>query len=165
MTVFVTACTSQQVERTSTEIAYGILDIPSPYEMDESAIHMGNVQCIFYSIYYNKHNPPTNSFGKKLKTGHSHYSASSDWEFLPVDTIFQIGSQKFVIDDYASDLVGTKGINLFVTQTNQPNSKITSCDFKNIKILKWGNTQKSYNLLKAKQNNNSLEELWINLTE
>jgi hypothetical protein len=165
LSILSVACTTQQLERTGTDIAYGILDIPSPYEMDESAIYMGNVACVFYAVKYDKKNPPKNSFGKKLRTGHPYYSASSDWEFLPVDTIFEVDSKKFIIDEYANDLVGTKAINVFITHTNGLQNKMVGYDYQNIKILRWGNEQKSYNLLKARQDNNSFEELWINLTE
>lgn len=151
-------CTTDQLKRNSENALYFVLDVESPYQMEDFATYMENVSCINYSIYYNRTNPPRNSFGNKYRLG-PHYSASSDWSWMPVDTIFEVGGEKFIVDCYATNLINTKAVNLFVTHTNNPNSNSVHINYNTIKILKWGNAEKSIKLLKAYQDNNVFEKI------
>ncbi len=151
-------CTTDQLKRNSENVLYFVLDVESPYQMEDSATYMANVPCVNYTIYYNRTNPPRNSFGNKYRLGY-HYSAASDWSWMPVDTIFEVKGQKFIIDTYSTNLIDTKAIHLYVTQTNNPNLNSAYLDYNTIKILKWGGYEKSVKLLKAYQDNNVFEKI------
>jgi hypothetical protein len=125
--------------------------------MEDSATYMSNVPCLNYSLYYNKTNPPRNSFGNKYRLG-SFYSAASDWSWMPVDTMFEVKGKKFIIDSYSTDLINTKAVALYVTDTNYISNSVY-LDYSSIKILRWGNPQKSVKLLKAYQDNNLFEKI------
>ena len=131
--------------------------------MSDSATYMANVPCIYYDIKYNKQYPPKNSFGRNLRHGHPYYSASSDWEWMPVDTIFEFDSKKFTVDGYATNLIGIKSVNLLVTQTNSIQSTNVILLYGSIKILQWGNCEKSSKTLKAEKDNNFFEKIMVNV--
>ncbi len=53
--------------------------------------------------------------GKRLRTGKEYNSAAADWNRFPLGTVFRIegDSTLYVVDDFASDLVGTNTIDIY----------------------------------------------------
>lgn len=94
-----------------------------------------------------------NAIGTKLRFGGPHYSAASDWSWLPLGTRFKTLSngREYVIEDYGSALVGRQTIDLYFP--NRSSMRAWGVRQEEIEILEWGSEAMSLKLLAPRSRN------------
>lgn len=160
LSIILTGCTTSQVEEKTSNFYYNCL-VPSssPSQMAANAIYMSNVIYTYYSADYGA----KNAMGNLLKDGRPYYSAASDWSWLPVDTIFEMNGRRYIIDDTEGKLIRSRILALYIPNISRQDMSKVGYSYGSIKILQWGNYEKSYKILKAVQNDSRFEEFFAKI--
>jgi 3D (Asp-Asp-Asp) domain-containing protein len=87
-----------------------------------------------------------NAIGRRL-SGANVMSAAADWSRFPLGTKFQIvgTSERYVIDDYGSALVGTNTIDLY--KTSRAAMRRWGVRRVDVDIIEWGSREESLKVL------------------
>ncbi len=93
-----------------------------------------------------------NAIGGCLCSGQIN-SAAADWSRFPLGTKFQIlnTGEVFKVDDYGSALIGTNTIDLY--KTSRFGMRNWGVRYVNIRILEWGSSKKSLDVLEPRGRN------------
>ena len=103
-----------------------------------------------------------NAIGTRLASAGVH-SAAADWSRFPVGTKFKILNTGEIcqIDDYGSALVGTGTIDLYKKSRGDMHN--WGVRYVDIKILEWGSSQKSLQILRERTRNRHVRAMVADL--
>jgi 3D (Asp-Asp-Asp) domain-containing protein len=105
-----------------------------------------------------------NAVGVRL-SGSNVMSAASDWSRFPLGTRFQIvgTSDRYVIDDYGSALIGTNTIDLY--KTSRAAMRQWGMRHVDIDVIEWGSKEQSLKVLRPRAKNRIIRRMIAGLEQ